>query len=614
VIHDPLAPDLGVIPLDASTALWRVWASKAKGVELVLDPSGRAERIAMAPEPHGYFACRTPLPEEGRRYAFSLDGGASLPDPCSRWQPDGIGQPSAVYFPERFAWDEGAWKGIAREDLVFYELHVGTFTPEGTFDAMIPRIDDLLDLGATAIELMPVGQFPGVRSWGYDGVYPFAVQHSYGGPGSLQRLVAACHRKGMAVVLDVVYNHFGPEGNVSVEFGDYFTDKYKTDWGPAVNYDDRGGDTVRSQVIRNTRMWVRDYRFDGLRIDAADQIYDRGPRHVLSEVAEAAHEEAANLGRRVHVFAETDLNDAPRFLLPPDRGGYGLDGHWNDDFHHALHVVLTGETNGYYRDFADGPAALAKVVNERFVNNGNYSEFRGRRHGTAATEFPGDRFVAFTQNHDQVGNRLRSDRYAASLPISAARLAAGVLLLTPRLPLLFMGEEYGETNPFPFFCDFRRPDLIEAVRKGRKAEFAYFGWQEEVPDPFDEATRDSAVLSWSWDAPGRSGLRRLYRDLLRLRRETPALLDFARSSARLLDPPRLLELVRGGDGHGSPGALTVVLNLGDVTRPLPEPYSGLSPAFRSETAGYGATEGAAPPGEIRGHEFVIFGALGPGQS
>ena len=362
MIDDPLTPDVGVIPIDDSTALWRVWASKAKRVELVLDPAGRAERVAMSRRAAAILPARTRSPGIGDRYGSSLDGGPPLPDPASRWQPDGVDAPSAVYFPECFPWDEGDWTGINRQDLVFYELHVGTFTPEGTFDAVVPRIDALLELGITAIELMPVAQFPGVRSWGYDGVHPFAVQHSYGGPEALQRLVAACHRKGLAVVLDVIYNHFGPEGNVATDFGDYLTEKYRTDWGAAVNYDARGCDSVRSAVIQNARMWVRDFRVDGLRFDAADQVYDRGPRHILAEAAEAAHLATARLGRTVHVFAETDLNDAPRFLHPADRGGYAFDGHWNDDFHHALHVVLTGETNGYYQDFAAGPAeaALAK--------------------------------------------------------------------------------------------------------------------------------------------------------------------------------------------------------------------------------------------------------------
>lgn len=605
VIDDPQLPPVGVIPLDETTARWRVWAPKARRVELLLgagEGAGTgARRLAMGPEERGYHAITAERPEPGRRYAYSLDGGPPLPDPCSRWQPDGIGAPSAVWFPDQLTWDEGGWTGIDRAELVFYELHVGTFTAAGTFDAILPRLDDLRDLGINAIELMPVGQFPGTRSWGYDGVHPFAPQHSYGGPAGLKRLIEGCHRKEMAVFLDVIDNHFGPEGNVFPEFGDYLTESYKTAWGPALNYDDRRCDPVRAMVLENARQWIRDYRFDGLRLDASDQIFDRGPRHILSEIAAVVHDEARRLGRRAHVFAETDQNDAPRYLGPLERGGYGLDGQWNDDFHHAAHAALTGETTGYYADFAPGAEALAKVLGHVFVNDGGYSKFRERRHGTAATGFPGDRFVAFTQNHDQVGNRAKSDRHAASLPPAATRLAAGILLLAPRLPLIFMGQEYGETNPFPFFCDFRDPALIEAVRKGRKDEFAYFGWEGEVPDPMDPSTRDRAVLSWSWADPTRDGLRRLHRDLIRLRRESPSLRDPRHARARLHGPD-VLEVTRG-----EPEA-RIVFNLGDQERPLPVDLAGQSPSFRSEVAAYGAPEGRRAADRLAGREFVLFGA------
>ena len=611
MIDDPELPPVGVIPTDAATATWRVWAPKAKAVELVLGRGKSARRLPMVAEPRGYHAATAPAPEAGDRYAYALDGGDPLPDPASRRQPDGVHAPSAVHFPGETAWDEGGWKGIERRDLVIYELHVGTFTPEGTFDAIHPRIADLIDLGVTAIELMPVAAFPGERSWGYDGVLPFAVQENYGGPDGLKRLVEACHRAGLAVILDVIYNHFGPEGNVFPSFGDYLTEKYRTDWGPALNFDGSGCDAVRAMVLDNIRMWVGEYRLDGLRLDAADQIYDRSPNPILAEVAEVAHREGARLGRPVHVFAETDLNDAPRFLRPEDRGGYGLDGHWTDDFHHAAHACLTGEANGYYLDFADGPEALARVFSAVFVNNGRYSPFRNRRHGADASEFSGDRFVAFTQNHDQVGNRARSDRYAASLPPAAVRLAAGILLLAPRLPLLFMGQEYGETNPFPFFSDFSDPKLVEAVREGRKKEFAYFGWDGEVADPFDPATRDSAVLSWAWTDPVRAGIRRLYRDLLRLRRELPILRDFRHPSVRLIGEgksQRILEVVRRNEANES---LAIYFNLGPKAKGLPEDVAAGSPSFRSEVADYGA-EGKAiqtNPTRLGPWEFAVFGPI-----
>ncbi len=599
MIDDPELPPEGVIPTGPESARWCVWAPKAKAVELVLDD----RRIAMESLPRGFFAAEAPFSGPGLRYSYALDGEEPRPDPLSRFQPDGIHRPSAVFFTDQI--DQSGdrdWKGVARADLIVYELHVGTFTPEGTFDAIVPRLDALRDLGITAVELMPVGQFPGSRSWGYDGVFPFAVQQTYGGPEALRRLIGECHRRGLAVFLDVIYNHFGPDGNVFPRFGDYLSEKTQSDWGPAINFDGRGCDPVRRMVLDNARMWVRDFHVDGLRLDAADQIYDRSPRHILSEVAEVAHREAENRGFPVHVFAETDLNDAPRFLHPLDRGGYGLDGHWNDDFHHAAHVVLTGEVDGYYADFASGAPALAKALERVFVNDGNYSKFRGRRHGTPAVEFSGDRFLAFTQNHDQVGNRLKSDRVATSERPSLARLAAGILLLAPRLPLLFMGQEYGETSPFPFFCDFESPELIQAVREGRKREFAHFGWDAEPPDPVASSTRDLAILSWDWSDPVRAGIRRLHSELLRMRREWPTLRDFSHARTRIHHGD-VLEVVRGGkDGVAE---LRIVFNLSGEDRPWPTELAGETPAFRSEVAEFGA-EGEAPSSRMRPHEFLIF--------
>jgi len=605
LIDDPELPKAGLSLLEDGRTRWRVWAPKAERVALVLAmPEGRQSH-PMEPEARGFFGITTARPESGTEYGFQLDGGQPLPDPYSRWQPKGVHGLSAVLDLSSHAWKEGSWLGIDRADLVIYELHVGTFTPEGVFSTIIPRLPDLKDLGITAIELMPVAQFPGSRSWGYDGVLPFAVQDSYGGPEGLIKLIETCHRLGLAVILDVIYNHFGPEANVLPTFGPYLTEKYRTDWGSALNFDDKACDPVRAMVLDNVRMWIGEYRFDGLRLDAADQIYDRSPRHILAEVAEVAHAEAARLGRLAHIFAETDQNEAPRYLRSVDRGGYGLDGHWTDDFHHATHTALTGESNGYYRDFADGPRSLAKAISSIFVNNGGYSQFRDRRHGTPATEFTGDHFVAFTQNHDQVGNRARSDRNAASLEPAAVRLAAGILLLVPRLPLLFMGEEYGETNPFPFFSDFSEPQLIEAVREGRKKEFAYFGWTEEVPDPFDPATRASAVLSWDWSDPVRGGLRRLYRDLLRLRRESPVLRDFRHPEVRLLEDSRVIEMIRQAESGES---LMIVFNLSSKAVDLGDRGS---PSFRSESEIYGAVLSAEErkTRQLEGHEFAIFGNL-----
>ena len=606
MIDDPLLPPVGVIPTGPGLARWRVWAPKARAVELVLGDGSGARTVPMDAEPRGYFTVEAPCPGAGQLYRYKLDGGTPKPDPASRWLPRGVDGPSAVIWPDQFAWDEGGWRGIERAELVIYELHVGTFTPEGTFDAVIPRLDELKALGITAVEIMPVAQFPGARSWGYDGVFPFAVQDSYGGPEGLKGLVEACHRRGLAILLDAIYNHFGPEGMVLSDFGPYLTERSKSDWGAALNFDDKGCDAVRAAVLDNVRMWIGEYRFDGLRLDAADQIYDRGPSPILREIGAMARREAGKLGRPVHVFAETDLNDAPRFLRTPEQGGYDLSGHWTDDFHHAAHNTLTGEANGYYLDFAAGPAALAKAYNRVFVNDGNYSPFRERRHGAEAVEFAGDRFVAFTQNHDQVGNRAKSDRYAASLPAEAVRCAAGILLLAPRIPLLFMGEEYGETNPFPFFSNFQDAGLVTAVREGRKKEFSYFGWDVEVPDPFSPDTRGSAVLSWDWADPVRAGLRRLYRDLLSLRRASPILRDFRLPEAQLVggDGSRLMRVDRT-DGAGT---LTILFNLQPEGRAIPDSLAGSAPSFRSEVAAYGATP-PADPAMLGGWEFVIFGPL-----
>jgi maltooligosyltrehalose trehalohydrolase len=497
---------------------------------------------------------------------------------------------------------------VRREDLVFYELHVGTFTPEGTFEAVIPRLGALRELGITALEVMPVGQFPGTRNWGYDGAFPYAAQDSYGGPRGLQELVGACHAAGLAVFLDVVYNHLGPEGNYLGEFGPYFTNRYKTPWGSAVNYDGPGSDAVRDYVLDNVRMWLEEFHFDGLRLDAVHAIFDLRAHHILRSVKEVAEEVSRHRGRPLHIIAESDLND-PRLLLPPEKGGYGLDAQWSDDFHHAAHAFLTGETQGYYADFGQA-RHLAGVLEQPFLYAGDYSRYRDRKHGAPPTGLSGDRFVVCLQNHDQVGNRASGDRLNALLPSPACqRLAASLLLLSPHLPLLFMGQEYGEDNPFAFFCSFCDAQLVQNVREGRRREFAAFAWQGEVPDPHAEATFAAARLSWSWpEGSHRAGLRQLYADLLSARRQWPALRDFVRRTARLLPDPDAgpaLELIRGAGGE----SVRILFNLSDRAQPLPsapEPGDGL--LFSSEDRTYGgARAGAGRPAELLPHECVVFG-------
>ena len=593
---------------------WRVCAPRAQAVHLVLvDGTGRRSFL-MAAEERGYFSLTRPDVPDGQRYAYRLDNGPERPDPASLWQPDGVHGPSAVFRPERFAWTDHGWAGVCREDLVIYELHTGTFTPEGTFEAIIPRLPSLRDLGVTAVELMPVAQFPEGRNWGYDGTLLYAAQNSYGGPRALQRLVDACHAAGLAVFLDVVYNHLGPEGNYLREFGPYFADRYRTFWGPAFNYDSAGCDAVRDFVLDNVRMWVRDFHFDGLRLDAVHSIFDFSPRPILRDIEESAREAAGSRGYPVHVIAESDLNDI-RLLLPPERGGHGLAAQWSDDFHHAVHAYLTGERQGYYEDY--GPAGdLPKVLLDPFLYGGEYSRHRDRRHGTPARDLPGDRFVVSIQNHDQIGNRARGERLDALLRSPAERrLAASLLLLSPHLPLLFMGEEYGEENPFAFFCSFGDANLVRAVREGRRREFEGFLWAGEVPDPHAEETFAAARLSWSWpQGTPRAGLRRLYADLLAARRAWPALRDFTCRAARLLpdEGGAVLELVRGGSTPEPGRTAQVYANLTDRHQPLPE---GARPPgrllFSSEAARYsGARAADAPEWELLPHECVVFGPEG----
>lgn len=417
------------------------------------------------------------------------------------------------------------------ERLVLYELHVGTFTPEGTFDAVVPRLPELLDLGITALELMPVAQFPGKRNWGYDGVNPFAVQASYGGPDGLKRLVDACHGMGLAVVLDVVMNHLGPEGNYLGRFGPYFTDRYRTPWGEAVNFDGPESDEVRGYFLENARHWFECYHVDGLRLDAVHAIHDESARPFLAELAGEIGRLSETCGRPLHLIAESDRND-PRLVTPAEAGGLGLDALWLDDFHHALHTLLTREHDGYYADFGRLDQ-LAKCYREGFAYSGEPSAYRRRRHGATSAPLPGRSFVAFAQNHDQVGNRMLGERLASLVPFEALKLAAGAVVLSPFVPLLFMGEEYGEEAPFLYFVDHGDPDLLRAVREGRRAEFRSFGWEAEPPDPADPKTFGRSTLRWELRESGRHRpLRSFYRELLRLRREVPALASLDKESLR----------------------------------------------------------------------------------
>ncbi len=511
---------LGALYQGAGRCRFRVWAPKAKRVELrLLAPDGRT--VELEPTCEGYFEAQVEAVSPGTLYLYRLDGERERPDPCSRHQPQGVHGPSAVVDPS-FNWGDAGWFGPALRDYVLYELHVGTFTREGTFEAIIPHIEDLLELGVTAIELLPVGQFPGRRNWGYDGVNLWAPHHDYGGPAGLRRLVDACHRRGMAVVLDVVYNHLGPEGNYLWDFGHYFTDHYKTPWGEAINFDGAYSDEVRRFVIGNALHWLGEYRIDGLRLDALHAIYDFSARHIFAELAETVHDYADRAGRRVQLIAETDLNDS-RLIRSPELGGHGLDTQWNDDFHHALHTLLTGERMAYYEPFGR-VEHLARAWREGYVYSGQYSSFRRRRHGNRSEDLPASKFVVFNQNHDQIGNRMNGERLSALVGLEELKLAAGVMLLSPYLPMLFMGEEWGEPAPFLYFVSHTDAELVEAVRKGRAAEFKEFAWVGEPPDPQAEETfARSRVDHQLKRRHPHDQLLALHRHLLELRRTHPVL-------------------------------------------------------------------------------------------
>ena len=552
-----------------------LWAPLLKQVALhLVAPQDRL--IPMTRDTWGYWRTTVTGIDPGALYCYRWDGAIDRPDPASYHQPDGVHGPSQVV-DQAFSWSDGNWRPPPLERWVIYELHVGAFTPEGTFAAIIPRLPELRELGVTALALMPVAQFPGDRNWGYDGVYPYAVQASYGGVNGLKRLVDACHGQGLAVILDVVYNHLGPEGNYLWGLGTYFTDQYRTPWGDAVNYDGPYSAGVRDYVVQNVRYWLETCHCDALRLDAVHAIYDFGARHILAELAAVAADCGRRLGRFCHLIAESDLND-PRLIRPPQVGGYGLDAQWSDDFHHALHTVLTGERHGYYADFGTIDQ-LAQAYRHPFVYAWHYSPHRRRWHGDDARDCPAWRFVAFGQNHDQVGNRPLGERFSALLPFPALKLAAAAVLLSPYLPLLFMGEEYGEPRPFLYFISHGDPALIEGVRQGRREDFLEFGAGGEAPDPQAVTTFAASKLQWELGKTGRHGqLRAFYRELLRLRRETPALarLDNASLAVAVL-APTVLELRRWCDESriiawlnfsDRPATVTVVPGAGPWRRQL----------------------------------------------
>ena len=603
--------------LDKSgTCRWRVWAPLARNPKLILvDRSGKDELVLpLEPDANGYFIAEQQRVVSGQRYVIQLGQEQRRPDPASSSQPDGVHAPSAVWSPDGYEWTDIHWKGRSLQELVIYELHVGTFTREGTFAAAIGRLEQLRDLGVTAIELMPVGQFPGNRGWGYDGTYWFAVQHSYGGPTELQRFVDACHYLGLAVILDVVYNHFGPEGNYIAEFGPYFSDKHHTPWGNGIDFDEELSRPVRDFVLDNTRHWMRNFHIDGFRLDAIHAINDDSPTHILAEIKRVANEEAEQSGRLVLVIAESNLNDV-KLLDSEGNGGYSLDAQWSDDFHHCVHALLTGERDGYYADFHEPASQLLKSLSNFFVHDGCYSQFRGANHGGPIGEHSGEKFIISIQTHDQVGNRAIGDRFGTLLSPKKQRLAAGLLLLSPNIPMLFMGEEYGETSPFPFFCDFGDEGIREAVRRGRREEFSSFAWQDTLPDPLAKETFESAILSWAWPSGTlANAIRNLYQELLRIRVSYPAFRNYRDRQAEFIsagsDSAReaLVQLTRS-DANNPNDQIITYFNLTDDRLKLPPPNNEdeKSLLLHSEESRFGGVASVkSNPFFLEPFAFVVF--------
>ncbi len=591
-------PKVGAFVEDNKTR-FVVWAPEKNKMEVSID----GKFFPMTKDDRGYWSAAVDFAAIGTQYKFRIDGQQILPDPASCFQPEGVHGNSEVV-DKNFSWTDDKWKGLSLGEMIQYELHVGTFTNEGTFDGIISRLAYLRELGVNAIELMPLSQFPGSRNWGYDGVYPFAVQNSYGGPRELKRLVNEAHRHGIAVILDVVYNHQGPEGNYLSEYGPYFTEKYKTGWGSAINYDDAYCDGVRNFYWQNALMWLDEFHIDGLRLDAVHAIWDFSARHFIDELRAKVRALEVETGRKKVLIAEFDLNN-PRYINPPAVGGYGLDGQWIDEYHHALHSLVTGERDGYYEDFGE-PAHLVKALTHSYVYTGDYSVHRKKYFGIAP-ENKYDQFVVFAQNHDQVGNRLAGDRLTSQLSLEGLKLAGGAYLLSPHVPMLFMGEEYGEKNPFQYFISHTDEDLVKLVREGRKKEFSYFNWKEEVPDPQSEDTFNKCKLSWSYKEGEGKILFSYYKTLIGFRKTLKALQSFERDSLVVLPSPdpKVILFQRFHDGAN----LVIALNFNDAPARFLQPFAfNIKKVFDSSSSEWGGPA-SFQPHSIDGDEPIEINPL-----
>jgi maltooligosyltrehalose trehalohydrolase len=603
----------GARPQGDGSTVFRVWAPRAGGLGVkVLGDVPRA--LPLEDVGGGVFEARVPGVAAGADYFYVVNGN-ERPDPVSRSQPAGVHGPSRVVAPEAFAWTDEGWKGAGLKDYVVYELHTGTFTPEGTFESVIPKLAHLKSLGVTAVELMPVAEFPGARNWGYDGAHLYAPQSTYGGPEGLKKLVDACHREGLAFVLDVVYNHLGPEGNYAGEYMPLYSEAHKSPWGAGLNFDGEGSEGVRRYFVENALYWLTEYHVDGLRLDAVHAITDTSETHLLKQLAEEFHAQARALGRTAHLIAESDLNDVA-VIRSPAEGGLGLDAQWSDDFHHSLHAAVTKADRGYFADFGK-VGDLARAISEGFVYCGQHSEFRGKCHGTSSADRPGEQFVVCIQNHDQIANGYWGDRLSRLLRPGQQRLAAAILLAgAPNVPMLFMGEEWAERAPFLYFTSHTDPELGRAVRAGREEEYQSFvrgeGETESTiggfSDPQSEITFVRSKLDW--DCLGKqphAGMLAFYRDLLKLRREHPPLSNCDKTRTRVrFDEERRWLAVERGDESGA-GAL-LLCNLSDDAQPVPAAGGPWRLTVWSGDGRYGDASQPAPPARVGGEQPIKLAA------
>jgi maltooligosyltrehalose trehalohydrolase len=551
---------------------FRVWAPLPKKVEAQVG----AEKFLLDAQADGWWSAEISTANAGDDYGFLLDGAGPFPDPRSASQPDGVHKLSRLVDQNKFQWTDKNWQSPPLASAVIYELHLGTFTPAGTFISAIEKLDYLVALGVTHVELMPVVQFSGKHGWGYDGVDLFAPHYAYGVPDDLKNLVDACHARGLGAILDVVYNHLGPSGNYLAKFAPYFTKRYAPTWGEALNYDGADSENVRRFFCDNALMWLRDFHFDGLRLDAVHAIYDFSAQHFLEQLKREVEQLSARTGRHLFLIPESDLND-PRLLWPRERGGFNLDAQWSDDFHHALHTVLTGEKNGYYSDFGR-LENLAAALQQAFVYEGKFSEHRRRKHGRPVENLSAHRFVGYLQNHDQVGNRAQGERSSALMSRGKLKIGAALVLTSPFVPMLFQGEEWGAATPFLYFTDYPEPELAAAVAEGRCKEFAAFGWKpEEVPHPQARETFERSKLNWNEPAENsHAEILAWHKKLIQLRRAEKDLSDGDLKNVRVEfdEKNRWLVMRRG--------TITVACNFASHSRGIPLPLREYKTLLASE--------------------------------